>query len=332
MALINQRRITMKKWLSLITLVLLTAMVSASLGCSTEEVSESKGPVVLVDQDWDGNLVTTALAKLILEEEMGYTVETKFAPADSAQLFEGLTSGEMHWVCCNWPSFSAALIEEYVDTGKVTRQAGAGILGTSHMYVPRYVIEGDSERGIEAVAPDLKTYADLNQYAELFASADTSPKGRFLDFTPGWDYRNEERMAALGVDFEVVFSGSEAASFAELDAAHKRGEPILLVVWTPHWAPVKYDLVPIELPVHSDCYPVTEKFDCGYHVDEVQKLTWPGLADDMPTANQFLTNFQLTNNQQTEMVILKTDDGKTDAEAAKIWKDANESIWKAWIP
>ena len=30
------------------------------------------------------------------------------------------------------------------------------------------------------------------------------------------------------------------------------------------------------------------------------------------------------------MVILKTDDGKTDAEAAKIWKDANESIWKAW--
>jgi len=272
----------MKKLIPLFLASLTAILVIVALGCTTEEVTvspatsiptpEPKGPVILVDQDWDGNLVTTALAKLILEDEMGYTVETKFAPADSAQLFEGLATGEMHWVCCNWPSFSAALLEEYVDTGKVTSQGDAGILGTSHMYVPRYVIEGDAERGIEAVAPDLKNYADLNQYAALFATADTSPKGRFLDFTPGWDYRNEERLAALGINFEVVFSGSEAASFAELDAAHKRGEPILLVIWTPHWAPVKYDLVPIELPAHSDCYPVSEKFDCGYMIDKVKKI------------------------------------------------------------
>ena len=290
----------MNKLISLIVLALVATFVTMGLGCKAEEVTESKGPVVLVDQDWDGNLVRTALAKLILEEEMGYTVETKFAPADSAQLFEGLSTGEMHWVCCNWPSFSAALIEEYVDAGKVTRQGDSGILGTSHMYVPRYVIEGDPDRGIEAVAPDLKTYADLNKYADLFATADTSPQGRFLDFTPGWDYRNEERLAALGVDYKVVFTGSEAASFAELDAAHKRGEPILLVIWTPHWAPVKYDLIPIELPSHSDCYPVSEKFDCGYVVDGVQKLTWPGLANSMPIADQFLKNYQLTNNQQTQ--------------------------------
>jgi len=77
---------------------------------------------------------------------------------------------------------------------------------------------------------------------------------------------------------------------------------------------------------------VSEKFDCGYMIDKVKKLTWPGLADGMPAANQFLNNFQLTNNQQTEMVILKTDEGKTDLEAAQTWKDANESIWKTWIP
>ncbi|MQF48772.1 hypothetical protein FIM08_02575 [SAR202 cluster bacterium AC-647-N09_OGT_505m] len=304
-------------------------LIFASSACSEEE---SKGPVILIEQDWNGNTVTTALAKLILEEEMGYTVETKFAPADSAQMFEGLASGEMHWVCCNWPSFSAALLEEYADTGKVTRQGPVGIKGTSHMYVPRYVIEGDSERGIDAMAPDLKSYADLNKYKDLFATADTRPKGRFLDFTPGWDYRNEERLEALGVDFEVVFTGSEAASFAELDAAHKRGEPIILVVWTPHWAPVKYDLVAIDLPAHSDCYPVTEKFDCGYAVDDVKKLTWPGLKEDMPKAYEFLENFQITNDQQTSMVITKTDESKTDAEAARLWKDANEHIWKTWIP
>jgi len=307
-------------------------MSVVSVGCSTLTGGESKGTVILVEQDWDGQLVTTALAKLILEEEMDYTVETKFAPADSAQLFEGLATGEMHWVCCNWPSFSAALLEEYVDTGKVSRSGQTGIKGTSHVYVPRYVIEVDSERGIAPMAPDLKTHNDLNKYKDLFATADTSPNGRFVDFTPGWDYRNEERLAALGIDYEVVFTGSEAASFAELDAAHKRGEPILLVIWTPHWAPVKYDLVPIQFPHHPDCYPVTERFDCGYTVDDVYKLTWPGLEKDMPKAYEFLKNFQITNDQQTAMVIAKTDEGQTDVEAARIWKDANQDTWKAWIP
>jgi ABC-type proline/glycine betaine transport system substrate-binding protein len=34
------------------------------------------------------------------------------------------------------------------------------------LYVPRYVIEGDTERGIEAMAPDLKAVADLAKYPE----------------------------------------------------------------------------------------------------------------------------------------------------------------------
>ena len=87
-----------------------------------------------------------------------------------------------------------------------------------------------------------------------------------------------------------------------------------------------------QFPLHPDCYPVTEKFDCGYNVDDVYKLTWPGLEEDMPTAYQFLKNFQITNNQQTAMVIGKTDEGQTDIEAARAWKDANQDVWKAWIP
>ena len=35
----------------------------------------SKEPIVLIEQDWDGSLVTTEVAKIILEREMGFTVE-----------------------------------------------------------------------------------------------------------------------------------------------------------------------------------------------------------------------------------------------------------------
>jgi glycine betaine/proline transport system substrate-binding protein len=35
-------------------------------------------------------------------------------------------------------------------------------------YVPRYLVEGDAERGIEPLAPDLRSVSDLPRYAELF--------------------------------------------------------------------------------------------------------------------------------------------------------------------
>lgn len=294
----------------------------------------SKEPIVLIEQDWDGNLVTTEVAKIILEREMGFRVEKKFAAADSQAMFQGMEDGDMHFVCCNWYSFSTAFIDDYVDGRATVERIGpSGVNGMSAWYTPTYVIKGDSERGIEAVAPDLVSWEQLNQYKDAFKTADTGSKGRFLDFTPGWDYRNEERVDVLGLEYEVVYSGSEAASFAEIDASYNRGDPILFVLWEPHWAHTKYDLTRVELPPFtSDCWPEGTKHGCGWKADEVQKLAWPGLKDLYPEAYAMLQNFSITNEQQNEMVFAVTQEGKTVNEAAALWINSNKPVWKAWIP
>ena len=294
-----------------------------------------KGTVILVDQDWDGQLVTTAVAQILLEQELGYTVETKFAPADSAPLFLGLESGDFHFVCCNWPSYSAELLDEYVNTGDapVQRVGTVGIRGETGWYVPSYVIEGDAERGIEAVAPDLRTVSDLNKYKDVFATSDTAPNGRLLEFTPGWDTQPEKRLEAFGAEFDPVFAGSEGAALAEIDAAFERGDPFLTYLWEPHWAHAKYNLVQIEMPEWtSDCYPDGESFNCGFPTDEVAKLAWPGFQDEFPEAYDFLANFQMTNAQQNEMVLNLTENDLTPQQAAQEWVDENESVWSSWIP
>ena len=313
-----------------------TVPAPAATTAPAESAAEDKGKIVLVEQDWDGQLVTTAVSQILLEQQMGYEVELKFAPADSAPLFIGLASGDFGFVCCNWRSFSAALLEEYVDTDNPTveRLGPSGALGIAGgWYVPTYVIEGDAARGIEAMAPDLVSFSQLNQYKDLFSTADTRDKGRLLDFTPAWDYRNRERLDAFGVDFEVVFSGSEAASFAEIDAAYLRGDPLLFVVWTPHWAHAKYDLTEIQLPAWTEeCYPDGPAFNCGWPADPISKLVWPGLKAESPDAYQFLQNLSINNDQQNEMVLNVTDGGMTPLEAAQTWVDANEAIWSSWIP
>lgn len=329
-----------KAWIGIPLALLLTVALAAGLACeqaddaATDE-SEERGTLYLVDQDWNGQLVTTAVAKILLEQEMGMTVATKFAPADSAPLFVGLESGDFHFVCCNWPSYSAELLDEYVnaDDATVDRMGPVGISGETGWYVPSYVVNGDPERGIEAVAPNLRSVADMDQYKSVFATSDTAPSGRLLEFTPAWDTRPEEHLEAFGVDFQPVFAGSEGAALAELDAAFQRGDPIITYLWEPHWAHAKYDLIQIEMPEWtSDCYPEGERFDCGYPTDPVAKLIWPGLQEEFPEAYEFLSNFQMTNAQQNEIVLNLADNDLTVRAAAQEWVDANESVWRAWIP
>ncbi|MDD9995418.1 MAG: hypothetical protein OXS35_06700 [Dehalococcoidia bacterium] len=310
----------------------------AGLACEDggdDAQSDERGTLYLVDQDWNGQLVTTAVAQILLEQEMGHTVATKFAPADSAPLFIGLETGDFHFVCCNWPSYSADLLDEYVnaDSATVERMGTVGISGETGWYVPSYVINGDAERGIAPVAPDLSTVSDLNKYASVFATSDTGTKGRLLEFTPAWDTRPDERLEAFGADFQPVFAGSEGAALAELDAAFQRGDPILTYLWEPHWAHAKYNLVQIEMPEWtSDCYPEGDNFNCGFPTDPVAKLIWPGLEEEFPEAYAFLSNFQMTNAQQNEIVLNLTENDLTVRQAAQEWVDANETVWRGWIP
>ena len=332
---------TMKNWWIGLSMIVVMAMVLAvGLACEQEtdegvDEPETRGTLYLVDQDWNGQLVTTAVAQILLEQEMDHTVATKFAPADSAPLFIGLERGDFHFVCCNWPSYSAELLDEYVNAedAEVERMGTVGIVGETGWYVPSYVINGDAERGIEAVAPDLRTVSDLNQYKSIFATSDTGASGRLLEFTAAWDTRPEERLEAFGADFKPVFAGSEGAALAQVDAAFKRGEPVLTYLWEPHWAHAKYNLVQIEMPEWtSDCYPDGDSFNCGFPTDAVAKLASPGLKDEFPEAYEFLSSFQMTNEQQNEIVLNVTENDLTVRQGAQEWVDANESVWRSWIP
>ncbi len=319
------------KWVALAVALALIVVLAVALACGGSD--EPKGTVVIVDQDWDGQLVTTRVVQILLEQEMNYTVETKFAAADSAPLFIGLESGDFHFVCCNWPSYSFALLDEYVNPGgkeSVERLGSTGIIGGTGWYTPSYVVEG-----ADAPAPGLDNWDELDQFKSVFATTDTGDSGRLLGFTPVWDDRSQERLDAMGADYQVVFAGSEAAALAELDGAFKRGDPVLTYLWEPHWAHAKYDLVSIQMPpLTDDCYPAgnADDFKCGWPSDDVAKLVWPGLSDELPEVYEFLSNFQMTNAQQNEMVLNVTENEITPREAAQAWVDANEDVWKAWIP
>ncbi len=312
-----------------------TSMVTASIIVAAMAVSGSanaaKGLLKMHEGDWTGNLVTCKILQIILEDEMDYKVKRTFLPAGPV-VYEAIVGGELDIACEGWPSYNPSkevYMKEYGGDGQVAKLGDAGIVGASGWFVPRYVIEGDAARGIKAVAPDLKSWKDLNKYKDVFATPETAPKGRVVECpVAAWECDSANRVSGLGLDYEAVILGSDTAQWAELEGAYSRGEPILMYAWEPHWIHAKYDLVSIELPAYSaDAWPATTwPEDVTYNYGSVD------LEKDHPDVYHLVVNQNLTNLQQSGM-ILEVDVNGVDLDVAvRKWMKENESVWRAWMP
>ena len=291
----------------------------------------AKGIVKLHEGDWTGNLVFGKLAQIILEEHMDYKVKMIFLPAGPA-VAEAIIGGEIDAGFETWPSYSTTkekYVTEYGGDGSIELYGRAGVIGQSGWYVPRYVVEGDAERGIEAVAPNLKSYKDLNALAAVFQTPETAPKGRLVACpVAAWQCMDQERTDGLDINYHNVVLGSEVAHWAELEGAYKRGDPILIYSWEPHWTHAKYDMVEVALPEYDEAvWPAT---------DWPQDLTYnygsPTLKDRAPEAYKLLQNMQLTNTQQAGMILAIDVEEQKLEKAVRAWMADNEAVWKAWIP
>jgi glycine betaine/proline transport system substrate-binding protein len=194
--------------------------------------------------------------------------------------------------------------------------------------MPSYVLKQD---------PSLAAWEGFTseEAAALFATAETGDQGQFLGGDPSFVQYDSDIINNLGMPFEVVFAGSEEAILAQLDSAYSREEPVLFYFWTPHSIHAKYDLTRVELPPYSDdCYAEADAggVDCDYPGDELFKIFWSGLAEVAPDAYVLLSNMQYTTDAQIEMIAAVEIEGQSVEEAAQAWVDANEDVWRAWLP
>jgi len=124
---------------------------------------------------------------------------------------------------------------------------------------------------------------------------------------------------------------------AAVDSAFSRKEPVLIYFYKPHSAFAKYDLTNVTLPENTAaCYSeenkAAGKVDCDYPTDLLFKIASTTLKTSAPDAYTLLSRMSYSTDEQIKMVAAIDTDGKPAAEAARAWVDANESIWKAWLP
>lgn len=282
-----------------------------------------KPSIKLAENAWTASAVNVEVAKQLIEKNLGNKVE-KVKIDENAQ-FAGLAAGDLDATLEIWPSGVVPDEQKYIDEGQVVNDGPLGAVGKIGWFVPDYVQEK---------FPSLNTWEGFKDpaVAKAFGTAETGDKARFLGTDPSYSQYDETIVKNLDLPMQVQFSGSEAATVAELDSRVQAKEPIVMYWWTPTAAVAKYNLKNIPLPAYSkDCYTDPAKIACDYPEDVLFKAESAKLAGKDAAVSAFLKKFSLSTEDQLSMLPAVEIDKKPVEDVAKEWIDAHESTWKAWL-
>ena len=315
-----------------VAIVMLTAACSdvkdsgSSGSASGSAVPDNSGTTItFAINPWVGSAANVAVAQKLLEDKLGYTVETK--KIDEYAQFPAIAKGQIDATLEVWPSGHAADYKKYIDSGNGVVDGGPlGVTGQIGWWIPTYMLKDH---------PELATWEGLKGNEDLFKTAESGDKGQILDGAPSYVTFDQPIADNLGLNLKVIYAGSEDAQLAALDAAYQKQGPILMYFWTPHWAQQKYDLTMIKLP---DVTPACEqaaasdasKYACAYPQDDLYKAFNQDLQTKAPAAFALLSAMQYTNDDQN-IIGLGISNKEDPAQAAQQWIDDNPQVWQPWV-
>ncbi len=287
---------------------------------------ESDETIKLMMADWSSMLIHTEILNIVLST-YGYDVEKVIA--DDSARYPGFESGDLTFALETWQTTQDAAFTASVATGKVLDMGELGPQAKEDWWYPAYM---------EEKCPGLPEWTALQACAEAFAAPETAPKGRYLGAPVSWGGFDEERVAALNLPFEVVHAGTEAAMFAELQAAYERKDPIILWVYKPHWVPSVFEGSFVNFPPYeAACYAdpawgvnPDAAHDCGKPEGWIKKMAWAEGEKVWPCAYDIVRNFTMDSDEVGALVYKVDVEGKSVEDVAMEWATQNEAKWRGW--
>lgn len=314
----------MKRWIALLLCLLLCLGLFAGCG------SKQQDTIVFADAGWDSSKFHNAVAGLIAESVYGYTWSE--TTGSSTVLLEGMKKGEIDVFMEMWTD-NIASYDEDIANGRIQEMGTNFDDNMQGFYVPRYVIEGDPERGIEPMAPELRNVADLANYASLFKDEERPSKGRIYGAIPGWEIDNVmyKKYQHYGLDKNFVYfrPGSDASLSAAITSAYEKGEPIVAYYWEPTWLMGKYDFVLLQDAPYDPIGFAEGKTACP--AVNVTISTSNAFAEKNPEFCRFLSKYRTSSALTSEALAYMQDTGANYVDTAKWFLGEHPELLDQWL-
>ena len=276
-------------------LCLLSACLLAIPGHAAE-----KKHLKIVYVEWDCATASTYLAKAVLEDRFGYTVEA--VPVSNAVMWGALASGDADvsvtaWLPVTHGDFLAKFKDKVDVLGTVTDGARLGLA------VPDYV--------------PLKSIEEIEANSERF-------QNRIIGIDPGAGIMKltEKLLKDYKLDKMTLAEGSGATMTASLAAAIRNKEWIVVTGWSPHWMFGRWKLHYLDDPRGS----------LGKE-ENIQTVARKNLQKDHPEAWAFLSRFHYADANQLESYMNWNQENglKTPEATARRFMQAHPELVTDWL-
>ncbi|WP_142453279.1 glycine betaine ABC transporter substrate-binding protein [Gracilimonas mengyeensis] len=265
-------------------------------GCAQTE-SEKTADLVYVN--WAEGIAYTNLAKVILEDRMGYEVE--ITSADVGPAYTAVAQGDADAFMETWlPVLHADYYEQYQD--QIT-DLGVVYDGTkSGLVVPTYV--------------EIDSISQMNSVSEEFNGEITG-----IDAGAGIMSTTQDVIEEYNLDYELVQSSGPAMTSA-LQRAYEDEEWIVVTGWRPHWKFGRFDLKFLKQD------PDKELWGTG----QIHIMGRQNLEEEKPELAAFLSNMELTDAELSGLMVAIEESDEDNETVAKQWLQDNEDVIEDWIP
>lgn len=249
--------------------------------------------------EWDEDVAVSNLAKVLLEDELGYEVQLTLL--DVGPIFTGVANGDLDafldvWLPTTHQTYWDTYKDQVIDLGQWYE--GEASLGLG---VPNYV--------------EAQSIEDLNDYRDEFS-------GEIIGIEPGAGIMRvveEDAIPGYGLDYELVAS-STPAMLAQLERALGAEEPIVFTAWKPHWMFITYDIRYLE----------DTRGEMG-GPEQLSAIAREGLDEDAPEAFELLDNINLSVEQLAELE-LEIENAEDPEEGVRAWLEVNRDVVEGWLP
>ena len=288
-----------------------------------QEDDSRKEPIIFSNLNWTSAEVQNQIVSYIVNNGYGYPVD--LIDGDTVSLWQGLLNGDTHVTMEIWPA-QQQWIDELEDDTVITLLGDSLDENWEGWVIPQYVKDEN---------PGLVSVTDIPDYAELFVTADSRGRARFISCIAGWacEQVNEEKFDSYGLrdSLYIVDPGSGAALFADLEASYDRGDAWLGYIWGPTKPTATLDLYRLEEPEWTqECWDSGKA--CAYPASAVRIAVASELVDRAPDVVEFLRAWDFKANEQVGTDIWMSDNDETPEAAAIYYLRTYRDVWTAFVP
>lgn len=265
-------------------------------GC-TEQQGEKSADLVYVN--WAEGIAYTNLAKVVLEDKMGYEVE--ITSADVGPAYTAIAQGDADAFMETWlPVLHADYYEQFQDD---IADLGTVYEGTqSGLVVPEYV--------------EIDKISELNSVRDQFDGEITG-----IDAGAGVMKTTNQVIEEYNLDYELVQSSGPAMTSA-LQRAIDDEEWIVVTGWKPHWKFGRFDLKFLE----------QDEDKVLWETGSIHIMGRQNLAQEKPKLAEFLSNMYLSDSELADLMVAINAADEDNEVVARQWMQDNEDVIEDWIP